>query len=235
MIEIIETWLYTLSGNAAYLLVFLVLLATGAGFPLPEDVIVLIAGYLCGIGQADPWLMFPMVFFTIMAADAAIFYLGRRYGHHVSNIPILRRYITEERLIRMENQLKKHGGKFIFVARFMPGVRTVAMFAAGVLKVRYVTFLLYDGAAAGITVPIIFFAAYFGADHIQRIKHYVAQSQLAIGVLAFSIALAVVLWYFYRKRQRRNRLFELLHLRKHRNGNLEPDPTAKPDDTTSQA
>lgn len=223
MIETIETWLYTVGNNTPYLIVFLVLLATGFGFPLPEDVIILVAGYLCGIGSADPWLMFPMVFVTIMAADAVIFYLGRRYGHHVSSIPILRRYITPERLLRMEHKLVKHGGKFIFVARFMPGVRTAAMFAAGVLKVRYVTFLLYDGAAAALSVPLIFFAAYFGADHIQRVKHFVAQSQFAIGLLAFFIAAAVTVWYFYRKRQRHNRLLELLHIRHQRNGHTPHD------------
>lgn len=230
MLETIETWLYTVGGNAPYLIIFLVLLATGFGFPLPEDVIVLVAGYLCGIGAADPWLMLAMVFATIMGADAAIFYLGRRYGHHVSSIPILNRYITPERLIRMENQLRKHGGKFIFVARFMPGVRTAAMFAAGVLKVRYVTFVLYDGAAAGISVPLIFLAAYFGADHIQAVKHYVAQSQFAVGMIALGIALAVVIWYFRRKRKRYNRMLELQDIRKQRNGDNEEDVDDKKPD-----
>ena len=213
MIESLENWFYAVVPHGPYLIVFLVLVATGFGLPLPEDAIILVAGYLCGIGSADPWLMFPIVFFTIIAADALVFYLGRRYGHHVSSIPVLRRYITEARLVKMENKLKQHGGKFIFVARFMPGVRTAAMFAAGVLKVRYWTFFLYDGAAAGLSVPAIFFAAYFGADHLQAVKHYVAQSQLAMGILAVLVVIGVAIWLVYRKRQRYNKLAKLLHLR----------------------
>lgn len=216
MIESLEHWIYTVAPHAPYWIVFGVLVGTGFGLPIPEDVVVLIAGYLCGIQYAHWWLMLPMVFFTIVAADAIIFFLGRRYGHHVARVPVLRRYVTPGRLLRMERQLQRHGGKFIFVARFMPGVRTAAMFAAGVLKVRYGIFVLYDGAAALLTIPAVFFAAYFGADHIQAVKRFVEQSQLALGGIAIAIVAAVVVYWVRRKRKRKAKLDQAIAKRKKR-------------------
>ena len=227
MIESFETWMYATAPHAPYLLVFVVLVATCIGLPLPEDVIVLVAGYVSGLGYADPWLMFPMRFITIMAADAVIFFLGRKYGHHVPRMPMLRRYITPERLLRMEQRLQQHGGKFIFTARFMPGVRTAAIFAAGILKVRYTTFVLWDSTAGLLTIPTVFFAAYFGVDYLPSIKHYVAQSQLVLGILTVAACVLVAGYFYRRKRKRQHRLRHLLSLRRRRQ-RPHPSPDTPP-------
>ena len=75
-----------------YLGVVMILVASGFGLPIPEDVPLLLGGYLCGVGQADIQLMVPVAFFAVVGADLIVFGLGRRYGHHVPRLPILRRY-----------------------------------------------------------------------------------------------------------------------------------------------
>jgi membrane protein DedA with SNARE-associated domain len=141
--------------------------------------------------------MFPLLFGALLGADAMVFHLGRKYGRHVPRIPILRRYLTERRLRRTEQAFNRHGGKFIFAARFLPGLRTPAMFTAGTFKVSYWRFLLYDGSAATLSAPTIFFLAYFFEDQLSQVKDWVASGQIAaivVVVAVIAVFIAIKLW-----------------------------------------
>ncbi len=173
-----EQWITETAANAPYIIIFGVLLASGMGLPIPEDIPLVVGGWLAGTGRADPTIMFVGSFIAIMGADAIVFWLGRVYGHHVPKIPLLRRFLTPDRLARTEARLHRHGGKFMFTARFLPGLRAPAMFTAGTFRVPYWKFFLYDGSAAAISVPTIFFLAYAFAEHIERVKQWVASGQI---------------------------------------------------------
>ena len=82
-----------------YLGVVFVLMLGGFGAPIPEDLPLLLGGYLCGSGQADVTIMLPVTLVAVLGADLMVYFLGRRYGHHVPKLPLLRRYLTEERWI----------------------------------------------------------------------------------------------------------------------------------------
>ncbi|MEX2545140.1 MAG: DedA family protein [Phycisphaeraceae bacterium] len=198
-----EEWLTQFAANAPYVVVFGVLVLSGFGLPLPEDIPLLLAGYLAGQGYADPWIMFPGCFLAIVGADLMVFTIGRRYGHYVPRLPLLRGFLTEARLARTERQLHRHGGKFIFMARFLPGVRTAAYFTAGTFKIPYWKFLLFDGSAAAISVPAIVFLAYFFAHEIDRVREWVQEGQIAaiILVVLVIVVLAAIKLFFKRRTQ----------------------------------
>lgn len=188
-----EEWLWQISGHAPYWVIVGVLLVTGFGVPIPEDLPILAGGYLAAKGHCNPWVMLPVIFVAILGADGMVFWLGRRYGHHIPKLPLLRRFLTEPRLAKTEGMLHRHGGKFIFMARFMPGLRTAAFFTAGVFKVPAWKFLVYDGAAALISVPAIFLLAFFLADQIDRVKEMIADGQIiAVLTLAAVVAMMVL-------------------------------------------
>src|SRR5690606_19343394 len=188
-----EQWLWQVGEHAPYWAIVGVLLITGFGVPIPEDLPILAGGYLSAMGHCNPWIMLPAILAAIIGADGIVFWLGRRYGHHIPKLPLLGRFLTEARLARTEGMLHRHGGKFIIMARFMPGIRTAAFFTAGVFKEPYRQFLIYDGAAALISAPAILLLAYFLADQIDRVKDMVADGQIAVLiVLAGVVALLVV-------------------------------------------
>ena len=196
-----EQWLADIAAHSPYIILVGVLIITGFGLPLPEDIPLILAGYLCGIGHAEIEIMLPAVFFAIVGADAIVYWLGRRYGHHVPRLPLLRRFLTEDRLARTEGMLHRHGGKFIFMARFLPGLRTAAFFTAGIFKIPYWKFLLYDGAAALVSVPAIVLLAYYFAHEIDRVRTWVAEGQLwGIGIAIAIIALFVLVKLLFRRR-----------------------------------
>ncbi|HEX7010122.1 MAG TPA: DedA family protein [Phycisphaeraceae bacterium] len=201
-----EALLLQLAGHAPYVAVIGVLLLSGLGLPLPEDIPLIVAGYLCGQGYTNPWVMFPGAFMAILGADGLIFVLGRRYGHHVPRLPLLRRFLTEQRLARTEQMLHRHGGKFIFMARFLPGLRTAAFFTAGGFKIPYWKFFLFDGSAALLSVPAILLLAYAFSHQIHQVSQWVADGQaVAIGGVLLGMAGFVGGKWFLKKR----RLFRL--------------------------
>lgn len=188
-----EDWLLQVGAAAPYWAIIGVVLISGLGLPIPEDIPILVGGYLSARGYCNPWIMLPAIFVAIVGADGMVFWLGHRYGHHVPRLPLIRRFLTPDRLAKTEGMLHRHGGKFIFMARFLPGIRTAAFFTAGVFKVPYWKFLLYDGAAALVSVPTIFLLAYFLADHIDQAKDMVKDGQIIVLIAMVAGVAALVL------------------------------------------
>ena len=180
----LEAWVEQLAVNAPYIVLALILLASGFGLPIPEDIPLIVGGYLAGHGYADPIALFLVCFTCIMIADAALFWMGRACGHHVPKLPILNRFVTDEHVARAEKMLERHGGKFIFVARFVPGLRAPAMFGAGALRVPYWKFIVFDGGAALLTAPLFFFLAYRFADTIEYLRLLVLEFQVVVMIAA---------------------------------------------------
>lgn len=194
-------WVYHLLDNlpaladqyGVYVAVLLmaILLLSGFGLPVPEDIPLLGSGMLCFYGVAPLWAMLPVTFIFVVGADCIVFGLGRKYGTHVQDLPLLRRFLTKNRLDRAAEAYHRHGGKTLFVARFLPGLRAALFFSAGVVKIPLWKMVAYDGFAAIISVPVWVIAGYYGADQIDRVKHGVQRGQL---VILFLIALAIAIY-----------------------------------------
>jgi membrane protein DedA with SNARE-associated domain len=181
------------------------LLVSGLGMPIPEDIPLLAAGYLCYLGRDEPgglslWFMIPATFVAVLGADFLIYYLGRRYGHHLPKMRLLSRYLTPERLAQAQLKFHNHGGKTLFVARFMPGLRAPAFFSAGVFKIPFWKMLVFDGSAALISVPTLVLLAYIFGAQIAKVRKMAGQVQLAVAV---AIVLTIVVIVFWKTRKHR--------------------------------
>lgn len=182
-----------------YLGVLLILLGSGFGLPLPEDLPLALSGALCARGYANIWIMLPLCFAAVFGADCMLYLLGRRYGHHVSRLPLLRRYLTPHRLARAEATFHKHGGKTLFVARFLPGVRTPVFFTAGVFRLPFWKLVVFDGGAALLSVPAMVIAGFLFATHIHEILGWIDRGKYALVGLIALIILVVLLYRWLRR------------------------------------
>lgn len=154
-----------------YLTVFLVLLASGLGLPLPEDIPLLTGGYLCHIDRASLPIMIVTGIIGVLSGDLFLFTMGRRFGHHIVEHRVFRRLVNPSRLLLAEELFARHGMKIIFIGRFLPGLRPMIFTAAGVLRVRPLVFLVVNGTAACISVPtLVILGKIFGGslEQIQR-------------------------------------------------------------------
>jgi len=192
------------SGLWAYAIIFGVLLACGLGLPLPEDVSLILGGYLVHNGAARLPLMMVTGFLGILIGDSIIFFLGRKVGSKVGKSPggLLGRVITPERRAKVEALFAKHGQKIVMAARFMPGVRAVTYFTAGSAGMKYLRFIFFDGAAALASAPLFVFLGYYFGGELEMLITELKRGKLwAMAVVGGIVALYLVL-RFIRNRRR---------------------------------
>jgi membrane protein DedA with SNARE-associated domain len=138
-------WGYVIVGVATFLEN-----SVGAGVIVPGETLVILGGFYARVG--DLWL--PLV--ALVAVVGAIlgdnvgYWIGRRFGHGFVERHGRKLFITPERLERVEGYYGSHGGKTVFLGRFVPFVRSVGFIVAGVAEMPWRRFLLYDVAGAVI-------------------------------------------------------------------------------------
>ncbi|MBS1148374.1 MAG: DedA family protein [Myxococcaceae bacterium] len=191
------------SGVVSYLVVFGILLACGLGVPLPEDVSLILGGYLAHAGKANLWVMMITGFVGIMVGDSIIFFAGRRIGSQVGNRKggFFARIVTPEKRARVEQLFHKHGDKIVCLARFMPGVRAVTFFTAGSVGMKYLRFLFFDGAAALVSAPVFIYLGFRFGGELETLLHNVKKGQTRVILVLVAVAV-VYLGYFLWKRRR---------------------------------
>ena len=124
-------------------------------FPfLPGDSLLFVAGALCGIGALDIAMLLPLLMLAAFLGDNTNYWTGRLIGKRLVKLGNSR-FIKHEHLDKTHNFYKKHGGKTIVFARFLPIVRNFAPFVAGIARMHYRLFMMFS--AAGSVVWISFF------------------------------------------------------------------------------
>ena len=119
------------------------------GFFLPGDTLLFTSGFLASQGLLHYWPLLGLTFLAAVLGDSFGYAFGRKVGPAIfkKEDSII---FHKSHLERAENFYKKHGGKTIILARFMPVVRTFAPILAGVGKMRYGSFLFYNLVGGGV-------------------------------------------------------------------------------------
>ena len=194
-----------------YLGLAVLIVPSGLGVPIPEDISLIVAGYLCYKYPLDAslWLMIPWALCLVVGSDLGLFYLGRFVGDRILRVPFMKRVLTAERLEMSKELFEAHGGKILFAGRFMPGLRAPLFFTAGHLKVPPIKVLLYDGGAALLSVPTIILVAYYFGEQFDQVKKAVRHTEYAI----LTVIVLVVLFYIGAQLNKRfvNRLSKKAH------------------------
>jgi len=186
-------------GLGAYLTIFGVLVACGLGVPLPEDVSLILGGYLAHIGAARLPVMMAVGFVGILIGDSFIFSAGRRVGSNVGRRGgLIARVVTPEKRKKVEGLFERHGQKIVMIARFMPGVRAVTYFTAGSAGMRYLRFILWDSLAAMASAPVFVFLGYYFGDELEMVIRRIKDGQL---VVVGAIAAAAIAYFLIRRRR----------------------------------
>lgn len=198
--------------NMVYFGIIFMMLASALGLPMPEEVTLVSVGFLAFMGSRPdlfppPFVGAPVVnvheaavisFLAVFGSDFLIYSIGRKWGRKILYHPRMRKIISEDRLLQVENWTKKYGNFAVFVFRFTPGVRFPGHLATGMLKFSAWKFAMIDGLAALVSVPTqIYLLAFYGKEILVYFSRFklVLFGLLAVGLIVFLI----------RKFQRRNR------------------------------
>jgi membrane protein DedA with SNARE-associated domain len=203
----VEDFLTNLLGNTqglvAYLTVFGVLVACGLGVPLPEDISLILGGYLAHIGAVSLPVMMLVGFGGILVGDSMIFFAGRRIGTRVGNgngkkTGFFARIVTPEKRAKVEGMFKVHGDKIVMIARFLPGVRAVTYFTAGSAGMSFWRFLFFDGLAALASAPLFVYLGFYFGGELELLTEKLKDGQI---IVFGALALAAVGYLLYRHRR----------------------------------
>ena len=139
---------------------------------LPGDSLLFTAGFLASQGYLDVSLLLLVFFVAAVAGDNVGYWFGEKYGKRLFEKKDSR-FFKKEYLERAREFYKKHGGKAITLARFVPVVRTFTPIVAGIADMEYNKFFFYNllgGLAWGVGMTL---AGYFLGKTIPNADEYV--------------------------------------------------------------
>jgi membrane protein DedA with SNARE-associated domain len=187
--------------NGSYLAIVLVLVLTGMGLPIPEEVAIIAAGVLSSHRQLDPWLAFLACLIGALLGDCASYWIGYHFGtrvireHHWWN-----RYMTPARERKIEEMIRAHGLKVFFLARFLIGLRSTIYLTAGVLRMPFRRFILIDLVCATVIIGIFFELSYQFGEVVTR---WIRGAEWTVTAVLVGVVAAVVIFFLWRRSRRK--------------------------------
>lgn len=189
ILELDFDWLFFHYGTVIYLILFLVIfIETGlVVMPfLPGDSLLFTAGLFAKTGHLDLSTLLILLYIAAVVGDNCNYWIGRKLGLSVLSWKFKNKnLVKKEYLDQTELFFKKNGVKAIIMARFVPFVRTFAPFAAGVGKMNYRIFFLYDLVGGFLWVFGLCIAGYLLGE-IEWIRKNI--DLVCLGIIFLSVA-----------------------------------------------
>ncbi len=195
---VIIDWIVQTVGALGYFGIFFMMLLESSIFPLPSEVVMIPAGYLCSKGEMDLSIVIILGILGSIAGALLNYYLaiklGRKlllkYGHYV--------FFSPETLERVEVFFKKHGSFSTFTGRLIPVVRHYISLPAGLARMNLGLFCFYTGVGAGIWVSILTFLGYFFGQNEALLHEHLHTVSISVGVFLV-VCVAIYVWLHKRK------------------------------------
>jgi len=185
---------------------FTVLIFCGLGFPIPEDIILALAGIFNAENGGNITETIALMYIGILLGDSIAFSLGRFYGKRVLKIKFFAKLLSIERQDQVVKLFKRYGTWVVFVARFLPGLRSLVFFTAGTFHYPFWKFILMDGLAAIISAPFFVWLGHWAwekfGDDFHQLENTLGRTQLVIvGAVVLILTIFVTKIYLDRKKK----------------------------------
>ncbi len=196
---------YLLSHGGFYIVVLIVFAETGLffGFFLPGDYLLFLAGLFCALGKID--VDITTMYLGILSAGILGNFTGYWFGYRTGPMLFKRKdsfLFKRKYVIMAEEFYQKYGGTALVIGRFVPIIRTFAPIFAGVVKLNFRKFVLYNILGAFLWASLLTLTGYFLGVKFPAIIHYVEYIIVGLIVIAFlPIAIALLKRWLKTKKQ----------------------------------
>lgn len=175
-------------GNAIYVVLFLIIFIETCVviWPwLPGDSLLFLAGTFAAIGSLNIFLLILVCFAAAVLGNSSNYLIGRFFGDRALKIKFRGKVlIKKEYLNKTHAFYEKYGPNTLIITRFVPIIRTISPFVAGVAKMTYTKFTTYNIIGALLWVPVMTLLGYlFGNNEFVK-EHF---EMVALGIIFISI------------------------------------------------
>lgn len=187
--DLIATW--------GYLGIFVLVFAGNLGLPVPEETVLIAAGFLAGRGLLDLEAVYVVVVASAVVGDSCGFLIGRTGGQHLLERLASRFAFVRGRLEQLRLFFDQHGSKAVFMARFITGARFLAGPMAGAAGMPFLRFLGWNVLGALIWCSLMVTIGYLVGDEIWHVVGFVHSGArwIALGVALIAVAVYLVRWW----------------------------------------
>jgi membrane protein DedA with SNARE-associated domain/uncharacterized integral membrane protein len=191
--------LIELLGHWSYLVIFIAAFLESAafmGFIVPGETIVILSGFLASQGYLRLGNCIPIIAVGAVLGDTAGYFLGRIIGRGYFERHNRLLLLKEKHIRKAEEYFRKHGGKTVFIGRFIGFLRAMGPFAAGMSRMRYRSFFIYDVAGGTLWAATFTLLGYFFGESWQLIEKWSGRVGL---FFAFVVLVIAGFGYLYKK------------------------------------
>ncbi len=182
-----------------YLGVFICVFIGNLGVPVPEETVLLVAGFLAGRGDLSLQSLYLVGVGSAVTGDCCGFLFGRTGGQRLFERLAQRFAFVRARYDRLQAFFKTHGAKAVFMARFVAGARFMAGPMAGAAGMSFLQFLGWNLSGALIWCSLIITVGYLVGDELEWVAQVVHTASHWVALVIFLLLAGI--WLFWRERQ----------------------------------
>jgi membrane protein DedA with SNARE-associated domain len=185
-----------------YLGIFICILLGNVGIPIPEKLVLLVAGILAGRKDLDLGVLYVLAIISVVTGDSCGFLAGRTGGQELFEWLARKFTFVHRRYQHLQAFFQAHGDSAVFWSRLVMGSRFMAGPMAGAAGMSYSRFLEWNLLGAFVSCFLFITLGYIVGNHLDWVVHLVKEGGLWIAVAIFLsvVVTACILWW--RKRHR---------------------------------
>jgi membrane protein DedA with SNARE-associated domain len=183
-----------------YVGVFGLMLLESSSLPVPSEVVLPFAGVLVAMGDLNLWLTITVATIAGVIGSLIDYYIGLKGVHILMEHKILGKAVfSTKQLETAAHWFNKRGSIMVFLARFVPGIRTLISFPAGAVKMSMPKFLVYTAFGCLLWNSLLIYAGvYLGNSwkEVAGVLHYILIAVVIVAVIVFA-------YYIFSKKKKR--------------------------------
>ena len=190
-----------------YAILFTVVFLEAIGLPLPAALALLLAGGAAALGSLNIWYALGGSFAAMLIGDTLMFFLGRYTGWWLLGMLCRVSLNPESCILRSADSFYRRGKMLLLIAKFIPGINTLAPPLAGSMNMRVLPFFKLDVAGAALFVGAYFALGFIFSEVLEAVtqglqKFGQMMGALVIALVAAYLAFVLGLWVKGRATQR---------------------------------
>lgn len=201
--------LYELIGQYGYVAIFLLFTLGIIGLPVPGEVLLTFLGFMISVGKMYFFLTFFAAFGGALCGISLSYLLGNKLGEPFLHKFGPKLFIKEKTIKRTNHLFHKYGAFVLFVCYFIPGVRHVAAYLAGITHFSFKRFALFAYSGALVWVSTFLTIGHRLGKNWRKIITYIDEYLWLALLIAGIIAAVLGTYYVWRSRKRSNRMTSL--------------------------